>query len=428
MDESTGELIRQARRRAGLRLEDLGARTGWSASQVSRYERGVTPLTDVRTIRRFAEALHIPPHALGLSDAAGPATEPPADGQSGGGELRRREMLASLAATAAAASTVRVGTYPREGSAGRDLGSVVVARIRDAMLGLHRPGTDPTADVLRDRLAEAEAHFAASRYSELADVMPRLIVAGQALGTDMTAVGAIAQIYTLATRILIKLDDQQVAWMAADRARTYAAGQTPLVAGEATRWLAVLARKAGAYPQAISIALEAADDPGLRGDSPELLAERGLLIQSAAYTAAKAGDGDRMREWTDETARIAALLGGVQLRSHGGGLSRASVELHRISAEYSIGEPGAALAAAKRIPTTALPTTERRSRYWTDVARANALIGRRDDSIRAILRAEHIAPEEIHARPAIRDLVTGLLVSGRTAPELWGLAARCGIR
>lgn len=214
--------------------------------------------------------------------------------------------------------------------------------------------------------------------------------------------------------------------MAADRARTAAAG-SPLAAAEAARQLAVLARKTGALPQAARIALDAADDPALRGADPDLLAQRGLLIQSAAYTMAKAGDRERMREWTGEAARIAATLGGVRLRGHGGGLSRAGVELHRISAEYSIGEPGAAITAANRIPLAALPTVERRARYWTDVARANALAGRRGEVLRALLHAEREAPEEVPARLTVRNLVAELLTDGRTDPQIRRLAARCGI-
>ena len=45
----------------------------------------------------------------------------------------------------------------------------------------------------------------------------------------------------------------------------------------------------------------------------------------------------------------------------------------------------------------------------------------------ALLAAEREAPEEIHAQPTVRDLVSGLLVTGRTNPELRGLAARCRI-
>jgi len=130
-----------------------------------------------------------------------------------------------------------------------------------------------------------------------------------------------------------------------------------------------------------------------------------------------------------EAAAIAArLTGPVLLRDHGGGFTPATVQLHRISAEYSAGEPGAALAAASQISPASLPTTERRARYWTDLARARGQWDHRDDCLSALLTAERLAPEEIHARPAIRDLVSRLLLSGRTSPELRGLALRCGIK
>src|SRR5712691_10929590 len=67
-----GEVVRSARVSSGLTLAELGNRTGYSAAQVSRYERGVTPLTDVTVLRRFARALAIPPGELGLA-VTGPA-------------------------------------------------------------------------------------------------------------------------------------------------------------------------------------------------------------------------------------------------------------------------------------------------------------------------------------------------------------------
>jgi hypothetical protein len=135
-----------------------------------------------------------------------------------------------------------------------------------------------------------------------------------------------------------------------------------------------------------------------------------------------------MRELTDKAASIAARSGGrAVLRDHGGGFSPATVQLHRVSAENYAGDPGAAVAAALRIVPASLPTTERRARYWTDTARAYANWGRREDCVSALLAAEREAPEETHARPAVRDLVSSLLVTGRTGPELRGLAARCGI-
>jgi hypothetical protein len=64
---------------------------------------------------------------------------------------------------------------------------------------------------------------------------------------------------------------------------------------------------------------------------------------------------------------------------------------------------------------------------FTTPRRAYGQAGRRSECLRALLLAERHAPEEIHARPAIHDLISGLLVSGRTSPELRGLALRCGL-
>lgn len=64
-----GAIVRVARQTAGLTLVELGRRTGYSPSQVSRYERGIAPLTDTTVLRRFAEALALPPQSFGLLPA-----------------------------------------------------------------------------------------------------------------------------------------------------------------------------------------------------------------------------------------------------------------------------------------------------------------------------------------------------------------------
>jgi transcriptional regulator with XRE-family HTH domain len=69
-----GTIVRSARVAHGLTLADLGQRTGYSAAQVSRYERGLAPLTDIAVLRLFADALAIAPQLLGLS--AEPAGSP----------------------------------------------------------------------------------------------------------------------------------------------------------------------------------------------------------------------------------------------------------------------------------------------------------------------------------------------------------------
>ncbi|MEU5083058.1 MULTISPECIES: helix-turn-helix domain-containing protein [Streptomyces] len=447
-DGSLGKLIRRARKKQGLTLAQLGKLTGYSAAQVSRYERGISPLTDVTVLRRFADALDIPPQVFGLTappevrhgrrigpTAAYPrlprprlaGTARPEDGED---PVRRRKLLANLAVTAAAAVGAPIlptGTTPAADATGENL----VARVRDAMLGLHTDTTVPPPTFLRTDLARAFTDFHTCQYGSLAVRLPRLLRGAHARATGDHAVddGLLAHSYLLATRMLIKLDEQQLGWMAADRARQAAeALGDPLLIAEAARQLAVLARKADWHEQALSLALAAADHPALRSGDPALTAQRGLLIQSAAYTAARAGDAAGMRELTGEAAAIAKELGpATVLRDHGGGFSPTTVQLHLVSAENAAGDPAAALAAAKAVAPGSLPSTERRARYYTDVATAFARSGRRDQCIRALLAAEHQAPEETHARPAVKSLVSGLLISGRTTTELRGLAARVGV-
>ncbi len=340
--------------------------------------------------------------------------------------MRRRELLAGLAVTAAAAagtSTREVGQPPA--------GELLVARVRATMLGTSStPGLPATRPHVEAELVRAARDFDACRYGQLAIRLPRLLTAGHELAVDGSAFAhtALARTYLLTTGMLTKLHEQQLGWMAADRARTLAeVGGDPLGVAEAARSLAVLARRAGWYQEATDVALGAADQPGLRAAGRSGAAIRGLLVQSAAYTAAKAGDHSSMRHLTEETAAMARHLQGA-LRGHGGGFSPATVALYKISAETSLGHPDAALATARGLPVGSLPTAERRCRYHTDVATALAQLGRREECVQALLAAEHHAPEETHARPAVQTLVSGLLTSGRVSPDLRGLAARCGIR
>ncbi|WP_421107035.1 helix-turn-helix domain-containing protein [Streptomyces sp. NEAU-S77] len=438
-----GELVRHARQQRGMTLRQLGALTGYSAAQISRLERGRCPMTDVAVLRRFAHALDIPPQDLGLAPArtelpqhsasTGPYPRLPAPTveipghEDGEDAVRRRKLLANLAITAAAAAGAPISGTSHTSSAQTRPGELLVAGLRDAMLGLSASPPDLSPGHLPGELSRAVAHFNASSYASLAIRLPRLIRAGHQAGTDHHAV--LARCYLLATRALIKLDEPQLGWMAADRARQLAqASGAPVEVAEAARQQAVLARQAGWHDQSLTLALGAAEDPALREAGNAGIAQRGLLIQSAAYTVAHQRDKEGMRQLTKEAAAIAEELGGVTyLRDTAGGFNAATVQLHLISAEYKAGDPSAAIAAADVLHPMTLPTVERRALYYTDKATAYAQWGRRDQCIGALLEAERCAAEETHARPAVKAMLNGLLVSGRATPELRGLAARAGV-
>ncbi|WP_433465287.1 helix-turn-helix transcriptional regulator [Spirillospora sp. CA-128828] len=419
MSPSLGMLVRSARVARGWTQGDLAECLHCSRSTISRLETGAQALDDLSTLRRLAEVLEITPTALGITATV--TIHPPAED-----DVRRRQLLTGLAVTAAAASAPARAAVVAAAGPEANTRAFLLARVRDAMLGTGHPGCPTPPHQLRPALRAAIRDYDDCQYNRLADALPRLISSGRSAGE--TASPVLAETYNLVTRIMIKLDDQ-LGWIAADRAQTFAATSgSPLAAGEAARNLAVLARRAGWHAQATQIALDMAEGEMLRGHDSTLTAERGLLVMSAAYTAAHAGDRSGMRQLTEQAAATAAQLGrGVLLRDHGGGFSSTAVQLHLISAEYAAGDPAAAIAAARKLTPRSLPTLERRARYFTDIARAYGMWGRRDQCLQALLHAERAAPQETHSRQAVRDQVTSLLVSGRTSPELRGLAARCGI-
>lgn len=184
-----GIIVRKTRTSQGLTLAELGERVGYSAAQVSRYERGIAPLTDVVVLRRFASALAIPPQVFGLASTpvttrprhgnpvkatARPSHDPSSTVAGGpgweGGEdpVRRRELLANLVVTAAAASVHGITTVRSEEAA---TGERLTAGVRDAMLvsgTLSRSITPRQAVAEYDRLGQDEflAHYACSRLGQ----------------------------------------------------------------------------------------------------------------------------------------------------------------------------------------------------------------------------------------------------------------------
>ena len=62
-----GAVVGRIRAARGMTLAELGKLTGYSAGQVSRFERGIVPLTDIAVLGRFATALEIAPETLGLA-------------------------------------------------------------------------------------------------------------------------------------------------------------------------------------------------------------------------------------------------------------------------------------------------------------------------------------------------------------------------
>lgn len=86
-----GSLIRQARKSRGLTQRELGEACGYSQTAISRIERGVQQVYDVRVLAHLGRQLDLPARLLGLAE---PEESP----------VNRRDFIAAGLASAAAAA------------------------------------------------------------------------------------------------------------------------------------------------------------------------------------------------------------------------------------------------------------------------------------------------------------------------------------
>ncbi|MFE0024325.1 helix-turn-helix domain-containing protein [Amycolatopsis sp. NPDC059021] len=408
-----GAIVRAVRHTRHLTLAQLAARCHTSGSHLSRLERGRRGLRNVDVLRELATALEIPPSWLGVADPPRACLPTPRSRTTLHGilppeteadRMRRRTLL--VGATALAGTAV-LGTGQAQGRT-----------LEHALLNFPaQPGADPLTKTQLTRLAEKlRAEFAAGRYQQVADHLPA------ALAAVAHADRHLAELWTLASEIGVKLGNDLIAWTAADRAMQAAtrAGDQ-LAHATASRSWAIALRRAGHRELANRAVLEAAAalQPELH-HGPGYLLAYSALTSTAAYSAAGAGDRDAMNTLLTEAADTAEHLDEP---------ARVAIQLYRVSSARVYGDYGTALDTARRIDPATIPAGERRARHWANVARALHAWNRPTDCYRALLAAEHAAPDEVRYRPPIQAITRDLLRSttARTLPGLPQFAHRTGV-
>lgn len=218
-----------------------------------------------------------------------------------------------------------------------------------------------------------------------------------------------AQAYNIATRALIKLEASGLEWVSADRALRAAAGaDDPLTLAEAQRLLGSACRRAGHHDRAQALTLTAADqlELGGRTPDPQHLALYGVLMCSAGYAAARAGDHDRAIELLNEADATTTRLAEFPARQQA---LTANVVSHRVSADFVLGNAGSALRHAQTAQLGQFPDTERRARFLVDVALCFAQWNKPGRAYHTLLAAERTAPGEVRTRATVRRVVSDLL-------------------
>jgi transcriptional regulator with XRE-family HTH domain len=438
-----GLVVRLARRAGGLSQGELGAQCGYSAATISRFETGARPLTDITTLRVFARALDLPPETFGLApdprppDSAPPGvvpTHPAATAARVGGDLtkggdeavRRRELLAAMTGL----TGVALLNSAASANAGTD---DVIAQLESVLLNTGGSALPTPISELRNALSEAHTAFEMCRYRELGGMLPALVDAARtsrdaASGTERDQLSMVlSEAYRLASELCVKLNEDGMAWVAADRAygAAHASGDPSTIAA-ASRWIGIAMRRQGHHDGAVSLLTKTALSLG--GDSgdqqPHLLAAYGSLLCTAAYSSAQNGNRGRALELIGEAEQAAARIGDQP--AAGSEFSTTNVAVYRIGVHTALGDSGAALTYARNVNQHLLPTPERHARFCVDTARAWFAHGRVDRAYQVLRAAERYAPEELR-RPSVRTLVSDLLYTPGTRPTgLRELAGRCG--
>jgi tetratricopeptide (TPR) repeat protein len=444
-----GAIVRAARLAAGLTLAELGQCCGYSGSQISRYERGIQRLTDIALLRRFAEALAIPPGAFGLAALGSTQDGRHADighidnlistpglnlgrkfqPEGGDDPVRRRELLAR-AAGLAGATALGLPTVTRARGSGDPRGNL------DNLLYGHTSSEPVSLTTLRAITAQARNFFQTARYERLVAALPQMIATATATrdcanGDDRaTASALLADAYIVAAKFVIKLNDDPVAWALADRALQAAqAGDDPLTIADARRAVATVLRRTGRPAKARELLMRAIQDIEPAGHaSPDQLSMYGTLLEVAAYTAAVDGNRPAARELISEAKTTAARLGS-NTNHRFTAFGPANVTLYQVSIAQVLGDNGTAIECAKTLRPAAIPTTERQGRYWIDVARAYHQWGKLEACYRALLEAERAAPAEVRYRPPVHRIAEDLIRANRSQslPGLPAFARRIGV-
>ncbi|WP_432967681.1 helix-turn-helix domain-containing protein [Dactylosporangium sp. CA-233914] len=421
-----GTVLRIARVAAGLNLEEAAALTGFSASTLSRMETKPNRHWDVRELRRLAEAFGIPAHLFGLSRSTFDTTmvSLSTGADEDGDPMRRRDLIATTAAAVTGAMVLPLDQAAAAHGMADTVEDVLFGRVSVAPI----PGNQLAA-----QLAVARAEFRATRYTQLARRLPRLLsqaIAGRdtaAVDEAPLAASRLAQAYNVATQLLIKLHDNGMAWATADRAVQAArSGDDPIVLAEARRLAATVMRRTQHRVGAQKLMLDAARalqaDTGLPDAAHS--AVYGRLLAAASYTAAMRDDRDSA--WT--------LLGEAEDAAHWAGGAKADrfngldLAVYKISVSRALGDYGTAVDYARLVDPALIVSPERRARYWEDTALALHGRSRPQATFQALLAAERDAPQEVRFRPWAQQLTADLLSrSGHSLPGVREFAGRVGV-
>ncbi|MBO4208201.1 helix-turn-helix domain-containing protein [Micromonospora echinofusca] len=386
-----GRRVAYWRGRRRLSQQVLADRLGKSKSWVDKVERGVRSLDRVSTIEDIARVLRIDTAVL-----LGRDTQPPIVVEQPGGVDLVGAVLSAY------------DTAPAN-EAGLSVGQVAAS------------------------VQHAWTAFQHGRYPQVVTFLPGLLTAAQRVHADDPVSGhpLLVEVYRVTAAVLLKLGVVDLAWLAADRAMTVAAGDRVRVAAAAVQLGQVL-RAAGRSRVAVPVLRKAAyriAPPDLDGGPASEVSLCGTLLVQAALSAAGCGDDRAAAGLLGEAADLAARVGDGH-DHHRTGFGPTAVDLARVTAAVDLGHADDAIVWHEKTlgrDGWRWLAAEHRAAHLVDAARAYLLAGDPVNAGRVLVDAERTAPAEIRHRPAAREIVAQVARDRRAPTQATRLATSIGV-
>ena len=395
-----GQRVAWHRVRRGLPQEALAGLVGRTEDWLSKIENDRAPLDRLSVIRSLAEALGVTIYDLIRDPVASTGDHQPR------GVVELRAVLMDY----------------------KQLSPLLSVIEKDGR-------TPPLAPLYRD-VNQVMRAYQESKYGDMLRRIPELLTQAQVAANEYsgedrrTAHRVLALAGQSAAMILAKLGEGDLAWIASQRGLA-AAEQSEDVAiiGSLLRSVIHSLHSDGRAENARDMTGRAADYLRTRLDAsePRIISVYGTLLLPGAIAAARSNDRSTATEYLAEATDMASLLG--QDANHvWTAFGPTNVQIHKVTAAMSLGDVQVALDLIPHIDTRRLPA-ERRVRHSLEVVNAYHARNRIGDAVEELLKAERVAPEQVHEHMMSRQLVLRLrsTASGKRDRRLAELARRMKI-
>jgi transcriptional regulator with XRE-family HTH domain len=392
-----GEKVAAHRKRRGLSQDALAGLVGKSRTWLSQVERGLRDVDRLSTLSELAGVLRV--EVADLIDAdwrSAPDVAP---------QVRALDAIRSQLAGYSHLLSEDVDLWP-------------LPQLRSASVLVNRA-------------------YQAANYSAASAMLPDALNAADALeafsGNDARGVHlARCSVYTVTAKLLTKVGESHLAWLAADRAARAAIMAESMEAKAMASYTVVTALLRGQQSESAehaAVTMAEALMGRVTADRPDLASLAGAHWLIGSVIASRRADRATAMHRLGQAERLADALN-RDANAAWTAFGPTNVLIHRASVSAELGDHRGALEAAMLIDPDNLPDglNGRRSRLHVNLAWAQSQARNDLEATMHLIQAERVAPEVTRFDVVARRLIRELLKRSRgPASALDKLAQRSGV-